>query len=80
MNDDRAAESGMVLFELLIAMTLIVGSITVAHTVYAKLVMRAVQLERSHAAWVHQKNQHEITAHLNRFKSQQPNNVPRSKQ
>lgn len=79
MNDDRAAESGMVLFELLIAMTLIVGSIAVAHTVYAKLVMKAVQLERSHAAWVHQKNQHEIAMYLNRFKSEQPNNVPRSK-
>ncbi len=79
MNDDRAAESGMVLFELLIAMTLIVGSITVAHTVYAKLVMKVLQLERSHAAWVHQKNQHEIAMYLNRFKSEQPNNVPRSK-
>ena len=79
MNDDHLAESGMVLFELLIAMTLIVGSITVAHTVYSKLVMKAFQLERSHATWVHQKNQYEIMAYLNRFKSQQPNNLPRSK-
>ncbi len=79
MIDDRAAESGMVLFELLIAMTLIMGSITVAHTVYSKLVMKAIQLEQSHAAWVHQKNQHEIALYVNRFKSQQPNNVPRSK-
>ena len=79
MNDDHLAESGMVLFELLIAMTLIVGSITVAHTVYTKLVMKSIQLERSHAAWVHQKNQHEIALYLNRFKSHQPNNVPRSK-
>jgi hypothetical protein len=80
MNDDHLAESGMVLFELLIAMTLIVGSITVAHTVYSKLVMKAIQLERSHAAWVHQKNQHAIAIYRNRFKSQQPHNVPRSKQ
>ncbi len=79
MNHDHSPESGMVLFELLIAMTLIVGSITVAHTVYSKLVMKAIQLEQSHAAWVHQKNQHEIALYLNRFKSQQPNNVPRSK-
>lgn len=50
INDDHLAEFGIVLFELLIAMTLIVGSIMVAHTVYAKLVMKAVQLERSHAA------------------------------
>ena len=80
MNHDHLAESGMVLFELLIAMTLIVGSITVAHTVYSKLVMKTVQLEQSHAAWVHQKNQHEMMVYLNRFKSQQPNNLPRSKQ
>ena len=80
MNNDHLAESGMVLFELLIAMTLIVGSITVAHTVYSKLVMKTVQLEQSHAAWVHQKNQHEMMVYLNRFKSQQPNNLPRSKQ
>lgn len=79
MSDDHLAESGMVLFELLIAMTLIAGSITVAHTIYSKLVMKAVQLEQSHAAWVHQKNQHEIALYLNRFKSQQPNNLPRSK-
>lgn len=79
MSDDHLAESGMVLFELLIAMTLIAGSITVAHTIYSKLVIKAVQLEQSHAAWVHQKNQHEIALYLNRFKSQQPNNLPRSK-
>jgi Tfp pilus assembly protein PilV len=79
MSDDHSPESGMVLFELLIAMTLIVGSITVAHTVYAKLVMKVAKLERSHAAWVHQKNQHEIAIYLNRFKSEQPNNFHRSK-
>ena len=79
MNNDDLAESGMVLFELLIAMTLIVGSIMVAHTVYSKLVMKTVQLEQSHAAWVHQKNQQEMMVYLNRFKSQQPNNLPRSK-
>ncbi len=80
MNHDYRSESGMVRFELLVAMTLIAGSITQAHMVYAKLVMKAIQLERSHAAWVHQKNQHEIALYLNRFKSQQPHNVPRSKQ
>ncbi len=79
MNHDHLPESGMVLFELLIAMTFIVGSITVAHTVYAKLVMKAIQLEHSHASWVHQKNRHEIAIYLNRFKSEQPKNVPRSK-
>ena len=79
MNDDRAAESGMVLFELLIAMTLIAGSITVAHMVYSKLVMKAVQLEQSHAVWVRQKNQHEMTFYLNRLKSQQSQNSAQSK-
>ncbi|WP_286225575.1 MULTISPECIES: hypothetical protein [unclassified Polynucleobacter] len=80
MNDDHLPESGMVLFELLIAMALIVGSIRVAHTVYSKLVMKSIQLEKSHAAWIHRKNQHEIAIYLNRFKSQQPKNSPRSKQ
>ena len=79
MNDDHLAESGMVLFELLIAMTLIVGSITVAHMVYAKLVMKAMELEKSHAAWIHQKNQHEIMFYLKQFKRQQPKNLYSSK-
>jgi Tfp pilus assembly protein PilE len=79
MNQDYRSESGMVLFELLIAMTLIVGSITVAYTVYAKLVMKTMELEQSHAAWIHQKNQHEIMFYLNQFKRQQPNNLNSSK-
>jgi Tfp pilus assembly protein PilV len=79
MTQDHQSESGMVLFELLIAMTLIVGSITVAHTVYAKLVMKTMELEKSHAAWIHQKNQHEIMFYLNQFKKQQPNNLNSSK-
>ncbi len=79
MNHDHASESGIVLFELLIAMSLIVGSITVAHTVYSKLAMKAIALEQSHTAWVHQKNQHEIRLYLDRFKSQQSHNLPRAK-
>ncbi len=79
MNHDHQSESGMVLFELLIAMTLIVGSITVAHTVYAKLVMKTMELEKSHAVWIHQKNQHEIMLYLNQFKRQQPKNLDSSK-
>ncbi len=79
MTQDHQSESGMVLFELLIAMTLIVGSITVAHTVYAKLVMKTMELEKSHAAWIHQKNRHEIMFYLNQFKKQQPNNLNSSK-
>ncbi len=54
MNHDHRSESGIALLELLIAMTLIVGSITVAHAIYSKLVMKAVQLEQSHAVWVRQ--------------------------
>jgi Tfp pilus assembly protein PilE len=79
MNHDRLSESGIVLFELLITMTLIVGSITVAHTVYSKLVMKTIQLKHTHAAWIHQKNQHEMMHYLNQFKSKQQNNSPRSK-
>ena len=79
MNHDQRSESGIVLLELLIAMTLIVGSITVAHAVYSKLVMKAVQLEQSHEAWVHQKNKHEMMIYLNRLKSQRSQNSAQSK-
>ncbi|MEY3498277.1 MAG: hypothetical protein RLZZ325_1284 [Pseudomonadota bacterium] len=63
MNHDQRSESGIVLLELLIAMILIVGSITVAHAV----------------VWVRQKNQHEMTFYLNRLKSQQSQNSAQSK-
>ncbi len=79
MSHDHPSESGTVLFELLIAMALIVGSIAVTHTVFSKLVMKAIQLEHSHAAWVHQRNQHEITLYLNRSERYQTNYLPRSK-
>jgi Tfp pilus assembly protein PilE len=69
MNHDHRSESGIVLLELLIAMTLIVGSITVAHAVYSKLVMKTVQLEQSHSVWVRQKNRYEMTYYLNRLKA-----------
>lgn len=79
MNHDYRSESGMVLFELLVAMTLIAGSITVAHMVYAKLVMKTMELEKFHAVWIDQKNQHEIMLYLNQFKRQQPKNLDSSK-
>ena len=79
MNHDHRSESGIVLLELLITMILIVGSITVAHAVYSKLVMKAIQLEQSHAVWVRQKNQHEMMIYLNRLKSQQSQNSAQSK-
>ena len=79
MTQDHRSESGMVLFELLVAMTLIAGSITGAHMVYAKLVMKTMELEKFHAVWIHQKNQHEIMLYLNQFKRQQPKNLDSSK-
>ena len=79
MNHDQRSESGIILVELLIAMILIVGSISVAQVVYSKLVMKVAQLEQSHAVWVHQKNQHEMTFYLNRLKSQQSQNSAQSK-
>ena len=80
MNHDHRSESGIVLLELLITMILIVGSITVAHAVYSKLVMKAIQLEQSHAAWLRQKNQHEMMFYLNRLKSQRFQNSAQPKQ
>ena len=78
MNHDQRSESGIVLLELLVAMILIVGSISVAQVVYSKLVMKVAQLEQSHAVWVHQKNQHEMMIYLNRLKSQQSQNSAQS--
>lgn len=71
MNSDHVSESGMVLFELLIAMTLIVGSITAAHTVYLQLASKKIQLEKSHEAWVQSRNQYEIKLYLDRLLAQQ---------
>ena len=51
---------GFVLFELLIAMTILVGSITILHTIFANLVAKQIKLEKVHANLIENANQAEI--------------------
>lgn len=53
-------EKGFVLFELLIAMTLLAGSFTVLHTIYASVVAKQIQLQKSHDEFIKRTNQYEI--------------------
>jgi len=51
---------GFVLFELLIAMTILAGSITILHTIFANLVAKQIQLQNVHADLIENANQAEI--------------------
>ena len=51
---------GFVLFELLIAMTILAGSITILHTIYANLVAKQIKLQKVHADLIENANQAEI--------------------
>jgi type II secretory pathway pseudopilin PulG len=56
----ETTKTGFVLFELLIAISLIAGSITMLHTIYGQLVAKKIQLQKTHAEWVDLSNQYEI--------------------
>lgn len=51
---------GFVLFELLIAMTILAGSITILHTILANLVAKQIKLQKIHADLIENANQAEI--------------------
>jgi len=51
---------GFVLFELLIAMTILAGSITILHTIFANLVAKQIKLQKIHADLIENANQVEI--------------------
>ena len=51
---------GFVLVELLIAMTILAGSITILHTIYANLVAKQIKLQKVHANLIENANQAEI--------------------
>ncbi len=51
---------GFVLFELLIAMTILAGSITISHTIFANLVAKQIKLEKVQADLIENANQAEI--------------------
>ena len=51
---------GFVLFELLIAMTILAGSVTILHTIFANLVAKQIKLQKVHADLIENANQAEI--------------------
>jgi prepilin-type N-terminal cleavage/methylation domain-containing protein len=52
--------NGFVLVELLIAMTILAGSVTILHTIYANLVAKQIKLQKVHADLIENANQAEI--------------------
>jgi Tfp pilus assembly protein PilE len=53
-------EKGFVFFELLIAMTILTGSITILHTIFTNLVAKQIKLQKVHADLIENANQAEI--------------------
>ncbi len=51
---------GFVLFELLIAMTILAGSVTSLHNIYINLVAKHIKLQKAHAHLLEFANQSEI--------------------
>ncbi len=51
---------GFVLIELLIAMTILAGSITILYTIFANLVAKQIKLQKVHADLIENANQAEI--------------------
>jgi prepilin-type N-terminal cleavage/methylation domain-containing protein len=51
---------GFVLFELLIVMTILAGSVTTLHNIYANLVAKQIKLQKAHARLLEFANQSEI--------------------
>ena len=53
-------EKGFVFLELLIAMTILSGSITALHTIYGNLVSKQIKLQKAQAALIERVNQSEF--------------------
>ncbi len=53
-------EKGFVFIELLIAMTILAGSITALHGIYRNLVVKQIKLQKAQAALIERANQSEI--------------------
>ena len=53
-------EKGFVFIELLIAMTILAGSITALHGIYGNLVVKQIKLQKAQTALIERANQSEI--------------------
>ena len=58
---------GFILFELLIAMTILAGSITILNTIYVNLVAKQIKLQKAYADLIDSANQSEIQIARGRF-------------
>jgi prepilin-type N-terminal cleavage/methylation domain-containing protein len=54
-------ESGFTLFEILIALTLIAGSLMALHNIYLQLVSKKIQLSNVREELIRQSNRYEIS-------------------
>ncbi len=59
---------GFVLFELLIVMTILAGSVTILHNTYINLVAKQIELQKAHARLLEFANQSEIQIAQERLK------------
>ena len=59
---------GFVLFELLIVMTILSGSVTTLHNIYTNLVAKQIELKKAHARLLEFANQSEIQIAQERLK------------
>ena len=61
-------EKGFVFLELLIAMTILAGSVTALHGIYGNLVSKQIKLQKAQAALIEKANQSEIRIAQERLK------------
>ena len=61
-------EKGFVFLELLIAMTILAGSITALHGIYGNLVVKQIKLQKAQASLIERSNQSETWVARERLK------------
>ena len=65
-------EKGFVFLELLIAMTILSGSITALHGIYGNLVVKQIKLQKAQASLIERSNQSETWIARERLKQAPP--------
>ena len=65
-------EKGFVFLELLIAMTILAGSITALHGIYGNLVVKQIKLQKAQASLIERSNQSETWIARERLKQAPP--------
>ena len=65
-------EKGFMFLELLIAMTILAGSVTALHGIYGNLVSKQIKLQKAQDALIEKANQSEIRIARERLKQAPP--------